>query len=136
MIKANIKKEFNCNIEKIWNVVTDNSNYEWRSDLNKIEILDDEHFTEYDKSNYPTYFTITSKKKFEEYKFDIKNSHMEGKWTGLFKELDKGKVELDFTEEMEVKNILMKILAKSYLKKQQKRYINDLEKEINKDRSK
>lgn len=33
MVKSNIKKEFNCGIEKLWNVITDNTNYNWRSDL-------------------------------------------------------------------------------------------------------
>ncbi len=35
MIKSNIKKEFNCGIEKLWNIITDNK-YAWRSDLSKI----------------------------------------------------------------------------------------------------
>ena len=41
MIKSNIKKEFNCDIVKLWNIITDNTNYTWRSDLSKIEIIDD-----------------------------------------------------------------------------------------------
>ncbi len=47
MIKSNIKKEFNCAIEKLWNIVTDNNKYAWRSDLSKIEITDDKDFIEY-----------------------------------------------------------------------------------------
>lgn len=132
MIKSNMKKEFNCNKEKIWSIVTDNSNYCWRSDLSKIEIIDDKHFIEYTKNNYPTYFTITSKKKLKEYKFDMENTNMKGKWIGIFKELSNGNTELDFTEEIKTNNIIMKLLAKSYLKRQQKNYFKDLEKEINK----
>ncbi len=132
MIKSNIKKEFNCDIEKIWNIVTDNNNYFWRSDLSKIEIVDDNHFIEYTKNNYPTYFTITSKKKCKEYKFDMENTNIKGKWIGLFKELSNGKIELDFTEEIEANNFIMKLLAKPYLKSQQKKYLKDLEKELNK----
>ncbi len=44
MIKSNIKKEFNCVIEKLWNIIIDNNKYAWRSDLSKIEIIDDKHF--------------------------------------------------------------------------------------------
>ncbi len=132
MIKSNIKKEFNCGIEKLWDIITDNHKYAWRSDLSKIELIDDKHFIEYAKNNYPTYFTITSKKYLKEYKFDIKNSNINGKWIGLFKELPNGKVELDFTEEIETNNFIMKLLAKPYLKSMQKRYMRDLEKEINK----
>ncbi len=132
MVKSNIKKEFNCDIEKLWNIITDNTNYTWRSDLSKIEIIDDKHFIEYAKNNYPTYFTITSKENLKEYRFDIENTNIKGKWTGIFKELSNGSVELDFTEEIETNNIIMKLLAKPYLKTQQKRYMKDLEKELNK----
>ncbi len=132
MIKSNIKKEFNCNIEKLWHIITDNTKYTWRSDLSKIEITDDKHFIEYSKNNFPTYFTITRKENLKEYKFDIENTNMKGKWTGIFKSLDNGNVLLDFTEEIETTNFLMKLLAKLYLKSQQKRYMRDLEKEINK----
>lgn len=130
MVKSNIKKEFNCDIEKLWNIITDNTNYAWRSDLSKIETTDEKHFIEYAKNNYPTYFTITSKEKLKEYRFDIENTNIKGKWIGLFKSLDNGNVLLDFTEEIETNNIIMKLLAKPYLKIQQKRYMNDLEKEL------
>lgn len=130
MIKSKIKKEFHCNIEKLWDIITDNTNYAWRSDLSKIEITDNTHFTEYAKNNFPTYFTITSKQKFKEYKFDMENANMKGKWTGLFKELPNGNIELSFIEEIEVSSFIMKLLAKPYLKSQQKRYMRDLEKEI------
>ncbi|MFG6326814.1 MAG: hypothetical protein K1W00_08210, partial [Lachnospiraceae bacterium] len=111
MIKSNIKKEFLCDIEKLWDIITDNTKYSWRSDLSKIEIVDDKHFIEYAKNNYPTYFTITSKISFKEYKFDIENTNIKGKWTGIFIKSDNGKVLLDFTEEIETNNIIMKLLA-------------------------
>lgn len=131
MIKSNIKKEFNCDIEKLWDIITDNTKYAWRSDLSKIEIIDDRHFIEYSKSNFPTYFTITSKINFKEYKFDIENTNIKGKWIGIFKKLDNGNILLDFTEEIETNNFIMKLLAKPYLKSQQKKYMNDLEKKLN-----
>ncbi len=130
MVSSNIKKEFKCDIETIWNIITDNNNYSWRSNLSKIEIIDDDHFIEYTKDNYPTYFTITSKVKYKEYRFDIKNSNIEGKWIGLFKQLSNGKVEIDFTEEIETNKSIIKLLAKPYLKSMQRRYIKDLEKEL------
>ena len=132
MVRSNIKKEFNCDIEKLWNIITDNSNYTWRSDLSKIEVIDDKHFIEYTKNNYPTFFSITSKVYLKEYKFDMENNNIKGKWIGIFKELDDGNVLLDFTEEIETNNFVMKLLSKPYLKSQQKRYMRDLEKEINK----
>lgn len=132
MVKSNIKKEFNCDIEKLWNIITDNTNYTWRSDLSKLEIIDDKHFIEYDKNNYPTYFTITFKVNLKEYKFNMENSNIKGNWIGRFKKLDNGNVLLDFTEEIETNSFIMKLFTKSYLKSQQKRYMNDLEKELKK----
>ncbi len=130
MIKSNIKKEFNCDIEKLWNIITDNTKYSWRSDLSKIEIVDDNHFIEYSKNNYPTYFNITKKENLREYRFDMENTNIKGKWTGVFKSLENGNIVLDFTEEIEANNLIIKLLAKYYLKSQQKRYIRDLEKEL------
>jgi len=132
MIKSNIKKEFNCGIEKLWDTITDNTKYAWRSDLSKIEITDNNHFIEYAKNGYPTYFTITSKEYLKEYKFDIENTNIKGKWIGIFKNLENRNVLLDFTEEIETNNFIMKLLAKPYLKSQQKRYMRDLEKELKK----
>ena len=126
------EKQFSCDRNKLWDIITDNSNYVWRSDLSKIEIIDDTHFVEYTKNNFPTYFTITSKEKLKEYKFDLENTNLKGKWIGIFKELPNGNIKLDFTEEIEVNSFIMKLLAKSYLKSQQKRYMRDLEKELNK----
>lgn len=131
MIQSNIKKQFSCDRNKLWDIITDNSNYKWRSDLSKIEIIDDTHFVEYTKNNFPTYFTITSKEKLKEYKFDLENTNLKGKWIGIFKELPNGNIELDFTEEIEVNSFIMKLLAKSYLKSQQKRYMRDLERALN-----
>lgn len=131
MIKSNIKKEFNCSINKLWDTIT-NNNCSWRSDLSKIEKVDEIHFTEYTNNGFPTYFIITSKIELKEYKFDLENKNIKGKWMGAFKELPNGNVELDFTEEIEVNKFLMKMFAKFYLKKQQKKYMKDLEKKLNK----
>jgi len=131
MVSSKIKKEFNCSVEKLWDVITDNTDYAWRSNLSKIEIIDDKHFVEYAKNNFPTYFTITTKLKYEEYCFDIENTKIKGKWTGLFRKLPNDHAELDFTEEITTSNPVMKLLVKSYLKSQQKRYMKDLAKKIN-----
>ena|SRR5574344_448395 len=132
MVKSNIKKEYNCDKNKLWNIITDNNNYLWRTDLSNIKIIDDTHFIEYDKNNYPTSFTIVRKEKLSIYEFDIQNTNIKGKWIGKFKELKNGNIEIDFTETIETNNFMMKLLAKPYLKRMQKRYIKDLEKQLSK----
>lgn len=132
MIKSNIKKQFSCDKNRLWDIITDNAYYAWRSDLSKIEVIDNTHFIEYTKNNFPTYFTVTSKEKLKVYKFDLKNANLKGTWSGIFQELPNGNIEIDFTEEIELNNTAMKLLAKPYLKSRQKRYIRDLERELNK----
>ena len=131
MIKVNIKKEFHCDKEKLWSIITDNTHYSWRSDVSNIEIIDENNFIEYDKNDYPTYFKITKKDKLKEYKFHIENENIKGQWIGVFKELSNGNILLDFTEEIEPDKFIMKLLAKPYLKSKQKKYFEDLEKELN-----
>ena len=41
MVKTTIEAVFNEPIETIWHIVTDLRNAEWRSDLSKIEVLED-----------------------------------------------------------------------------------------------
>jgi len=130
MINLNIRKEFNCSIEKIWNVITNNNDYLWRSDLKKIEIVDESHFIEYDKNNYPTYFKITSKKRLKEYKFELENTNIFGTWIGTLKENENGVVILDCTYEVTAKSKLKKIVIKPYLKISQQRYMKDLERKV------
>ena len=131
MIKSIIKKQFNCDKERLWDIITNNFDYSWRSDLSKIEIIDDTHFIEYTKNNYPTNFTITSKIKLKQYEFNLENTNMKGKWTGTFIELENGIIEIVFKEEIQPNNFIIKLLAKPYLKFQQKKYIQDLQNKLN-----
>lgn len=41
MAISNIKIMFDCGVEKVWNTVTSLENYGWRSDLGRIEILNE-----------------------------------------------------------------------------------------------
>ena len=38
MAVSTIKAEFQCEIEKVWELVTSLDNYSWRSDLDKIVV--------------------------------------------------------------------------------------------------
>lgn len=59
MAISNIKAELSADIEKVWAVVT-SFDGSWRSDLAKIERLDEKTFTETDKNGIVTRFTITA----------------------------------------------------------------------------
>ena len=129
MKKSVITAKFSCDIKKVWDIVTDNRNYAWRSDLSKIEVIDDTHFDEYTKERFVTHFQITVKKPYEEYRFLIENKNMNGRWIGRFADCD-GSTQITFTEEVDVKNPFMNLFVTIFLKKQQERYITDLRKAL------
>ncbi len=59
MAVSNIKAVFQSNIKNVWNIATSLENYQWRSDLSRIEIVSDKQFIEYTKDGSPTIFTVT-----------------------------------------------------------------------------
>lgn len=129
MAVSNIKAVFKNNIQDVWNVVTSLEKYQWRSDLSKIEIINENQFVEYTKEGYATTFTITVSEPFKRWEFDIENSNMKGHWSGSFTE-EKGYTEIDFTETVTAKKLIMKPFIKMFLKKQQEIYISDLRKAL------
>lgn len=60
----------------------------------------------------------------------MENGNLTGHWTGTFTRKDGGKTELCFTEAVEPKKSIMKLLAKPYLKRFQKKYFSDLRKAL------
>lgn len=129
MAISNIKVVFQSGIQDVWNTVTSLENYRWRSDLSKIEILNDKQFVEYTKDGYTTTFTITLSEVPNRWEFDMENSNMSGHWVGIFTERN-GQTEIDFTEEVAAKKLFMKPFVKAYLKKQQTLYVSDLKKAL------
>lgn len=61
MVISNLKAVLPYNVKKVWDVVTDIGNYKWRSDIDKIEIIDKDKFVEYTKNNYKTDFYVKEK---------------------------------------------------------------------------
>lgn len=103
MAVSNIKATFQSDIQRVWEVVTSLKNYSWRSDLSKIEIINENQFVEYTKEGYATTFTITVKEPYKRWEFDIENDHIKGHWTGVFSQKD-GLAEIDFTEDVTEKS--------------------------------
>lgn len=127
MAVSKITAVFPCDAETVWNTVTSLKSHQWRSDLSRIEILDEKRFVEFTKKDYPTTFTVTCEIPCERWEFDMENSHMKGHWIGVFRE-ENGRTEIDFTEDVQPKSILMKPFVKRFLKKQQELYVSDLKK--------
>ena len=129
MATSNIKALIPSELRQVWDFVLDIENYAaWRSDLSKTEVISDKQFIEYTKG-YPTTFTVTVVEPHRRWEFDMENSNMKGHWSGIF--TAKGdETEIDFTEFVEAKKLLMKPFVKSYLKKQQAQFIADIKKAL------
>ena len=126
MTISNIKDSIDSNIHKVWETVLAVDKYaQWRSDLSKTEVINEEQFIEYTKNGYPTTFTITVVEPHKRWEFDMENSNMKGHWVGIFTSID-DKTEIDFTEQVTAKKFYMKPFVKSYLKKQQTQFVMDL----------
>lgn len=126
MIESKLIDTFPYTIQKVWDVVTNNEEYSWRKDIARIEIVDQNNFIEYTKNNYPTKFKITKKDFLKQYKFEMENSNLTGEWIGIFKKIDERTTQIEFIERVKVNNFIMKLFARSYLKKQQKIYVGQL----------
>ena len=130
MAVSNIKALIPVELHTVWDFVLDIENYAaWRSDLSKTVVISDRQFIEYTKDGYPTTFTVTLVEPYRRWEFDMENSNMTGHWTGIF--TAKGdETEIDFTEQVEAKKLLMKPFVKSYLRRQQTQFVADIRKAL------
>ena len=54
LVRANKKATFPYSLQRVWEVVTSLTNYSWRSDIEKIEVVSDTQFIETTKDGYRT----------------------------------------------------------------------------------
>lgn len=133
MRRSNITACFKADRRTVWDIVTDNENYGWRSDLAKVEISPDGNsFTEFTKDGYQTNFTITVKEPYNRYEFDMENMNFKGHWVGLFSQTPNNGTKIDFTEELHIKSKVMELLSYLFMniKKMQAIYVADLRKKL------
>ncbi len=128
MITSNIKVNIKSDIHKVWEIVLAVENYsQWRRDLSKAKMLNEKQFVEYTEDGYSTTFTVTATEPYRRWEFDMENSNIKGHWIGIFTPIG-DETQIDFTEYVTVKKIIMKPFIKTYLKKQQKQFVDDLKK--------
>jgi len=130
---SEITAYFNSNIKSVWSVVTNNSNCKWRSDIERIEIINHgKEFIEYTHNGNATKFIITKKNEYSEYEFNMGNKMFTGFWSGNFSETETGGTKIVFKETIFIRNPIIKVLSYFFmdLKKMQNTYISDLTKEL------
>ena len=129
MPTSKVTVHFPCPVDRVWQVVTDLTNTAWRSDLTRVEVLDETHFVEHTKSGYATNFTVTACQPLYRWAFAMANGNMSGAWEGIFEAAESG-TRLHCTETVNAKRWWMRPFVPGYLKRQQKLYLNDLRKEL------
>lgn len=131
MATSRVTEYFPCPVEQVWQVVTDLSHTAWRSDLKQVEVLDETHFVEYTKSGYTTNFTVTACEPLRRWVFIMENGNMSGSWEGVFESAEDG-AQLHCTETVSAKRWWMRPFVPGYLKRQQRLYLDDLRRELQK----
>ena len=120
--------EFGSDIDRIWHLLTDNTDYAWRSDVQEITVQESgSRFTEISKDGIVTEFTVAMRIPHQRYVFDLKNKNFTGRFTAIL-EKNNGRTRIDFIEDLEIagKSRVKAFICGQYLKKQQKRYIEDM----------
>ena len=132
MPTSKITVYFPCSVEQVWQVVTDLAHTAWRSDLARVEVLDEAHFVEHTQNGYATNFTVTACEPLRRWAFTmVENGNMSGSWEGIF-ETAEGGTRLHCTETVNAKHWWMHPFVPSYLKRQQRLYLDDLRRELQK----
>ena len=114
----------------VHNIVTDNKNFQWRKEVENIELLED-GFIEYYKGGGHTLFKNIQKKENEYYAFTMQHKLFYGEWKGKF-ELYNGGTKVCFQEKIHIKNFFLRLIAPLFwnLKRIQQNYITALKAEV------
>lgn len=129
MPTSKVSVHFSCPVERVWQTVTDLSNTAWRSDLKRVEVLDEVHFVEHTKSGYATNSTVTACEPLRRWVFTMENGNMSGSWEGIFESAEGG-TRLHCTETVNAKRWWMRPFVPGYLRRQQRLYLDDLRREL------
>lgn len=130
MAVSRITIELPFSAQTVWRLLTDVAGYPaWRSDLERVALLEEGRFVEYAKGGYATTFTVTRTEPGERWEFTMENGNMKGCWSGVFTP-KKEATEVELTEHADAKKLWMRPFVKLYLKKQQARFAADLEKAL------
>ncbi|MEG0416165.1 MAG: hypothetical protein RR565_08520 [Erysipelothrix sp.] len=128
-MKSTITAEFRSSLEDVWNVVTNNENIEWRTDLDELIVLDHQTFIEKNHKGYEVVFKITSKVEMSYYEFQIASKVSYGTWQGYFY-VEDDCTKVKFVENISTNKAFAKIFLLPYLRKHQRNYIRDMKKEL------
>lgn len=116
-------------IETVWAALTDLQHTQWRSDLERVGVMDDRHFVEYTKGGIATRFTVTAAHPPRHWAFAMENARMTGRWVGVL-EPQGAATRVIFAESVFPKHRWLRPLVPAYLRRQQAQYCADLRRRL------
>lgn len=106
---------FNVSAKQLFDIVVDNENWQYRSDLKELNIIERkdsvEIWEEVSLDGNVIRFKTKEKRPYSYYSFDMESSVMKGYWLGEFKEINKTQTLFTATEFIEMKNPFLKVLS-------------------------
>lgn len=125
MISSTITAYIPCDSSRVWDALTDTEAYpRWRSGVSRTE-LTPKGFIEYAPNGFATRFTVTQRREGALWGFDIENDNLTGSWLGELSSAGNGTL-VTFTELVRLKNPILLPLVKPYLRRRQRRFIEEL----------
>lgn len=125
MISSTITAYIPCDSRRVWDALTDAEAYpRWRSGVSRTELTPN-GFIEYAPNGFATRFTVTQRREGALWGFDIENDNLTGSWLGELSSAVNGTL-VTFTELVRLKNPILLPLVKPYLRRRQRRFVEEL----------
>jgi len=126
---------FDAPIEKVYNTVTNNHDWQYRTSLEKLKILESNNgfeIWEETSKGYTIRFKTREKKPYALYSFEMESKQFAGYWFAEFETVEKGKTRFSATESIEYKNPFIRTLAYTFMNLDglMETYQNDLRKKL------
>ena len=122
---------YNASIETVYNIVTNNRDWEYRTSLDDLKIV--ETNGEYEiwdeiSGGIAIRFKTKEKRPFSFYSFEMDCKFFQGEWFAEFETVDNGKTRLTATETIEYKNPFIRVIGYAFmnLDKYMETYQNEL----------
>ncbi len=123
------KATFSCEAEKVWEVVSNISDFSWRRDVREIEMTSERCFTEINKEGYRTSYKITELEELKSITLEFQNENIHGFTTMILTEED-GVTTADYSLEGMVSKAFMKPFVKAAMRIRHAEYLEDLQKAL------
>ncbi|MCM1497670.1 MAG: hypothetical protein NC124_04310 [Clostridium sp.] len=124
VVNARFKLPFS--IEVMWDVLTSLENYSWRSDLVRIEIINEKQFIQYTSGGDAITCTVVQEIKYRHWEFEMENEDMKGRWACMLFSWGEKRTEINLAEEIVVKKFYLMPFVNSYLNRRHITYVKDL----------